>query len=298
MVVSAISLGAWQWGTGYYWGYDRLIDKNEIIRAKEKAIELGVNFIDTAEVYGWGKSEKIIGEIVRKEDGIFVATKFFPFRLTPDAVFRAVDKSLKRLKRGIIDLYQVHFPNPAQSVSRLMRNMERLIKLGRIRYIGVSNYNIKWLQRAQEALSFSDIVSNQIHYSLIYRKPEEGGLLKYCRENEIGIIAYSPLEQGLLTGKYNERAKPTGLRRIKPAFFGRHLVKLKPLNITLESIGSKHSRTAAQVALNWVIRDTNIIAIPGAKNAYQVELNCHAVDLDLTDEELDQLERAYRKYAV
>ncbi|MBC7107550.1 MAG: aldo/keto reductase [Methanomassiliicoccales archaeon] len=295
--ISAVSLGAWQWGMGMYWGYKKTLKKDDILLAKEKAVELGVNFIDTAEVYGWGTSERIIGEILSRKDEMFIATKFFPFRPTSDAVFRAVEKSLRRLRIDVIDLYQVHFPNPLQSVSRLMKNMERLIKQGKIRYIGVSNYGIKWLEKAQEALSFSDIVSNQIHYSLIHRDPETNGLLDYCRKNKIGVIAYSPLEQGLLSEKYLTGEKITGLRRLKPSFSQRNLNRLKPLIATLELAASAHSKSIAQAALNWVIRDKNIVTIPGARNAQQIESNCGAVGWSFTEEELLSIERAYQRYA-
>ncbi|MDH7507977.1 MAG: aldo/keto reductase [Methanomassiliicoccales archaeon] len=295
--ISAISLGAWQWGMGLYWGYKKMLRKDDIFLAKEKAVELGVNFIDTAEVYGWGASERVIGEIISRKDGMFIATKYFPFRLTSDAVFRAVEKSLRRLRTNTIDLYQIHFPNPLQSISRLMRNMELLIKRGKIRYIGVSNYGIQWLEKAREALSFSDIVSNQIHYSLIYRYPETNGLLDYCKKNRIGVIAYSPLEQGLLSGRYLTSGKITGLRRLKPSFSRRNIRRLEPLIAALEKAASAHSKSIAQGALNWVIRDKNIIAIPGARNAEQIESNCGAVGWSFTDEELFSIERAYQRYA-
>ncbi len=294
--VSAVSLGAWQWGMGRYWGYGKELSRDDIIRMRDKALELGVNFIDTAEVYGWGASESVIGEILSGNRSVLVASKYNPFRLGTGAVFRAADKSLRRLKRDAIDLYQIHFQNPTISLTKLMRNMERLVKQGKIRYIGVSNFGVKALRTAQEALSRHDVVSNQVQYSVRSRKPETTGLADYCRENKIAIISFSPLEQGVLTGKYTKGVKATGMRRFSPAFRTRNLKKIQPLLDALQRVSAAHGKSMSQGAINWVIRDENVVTIPGARSAAQVESNCGAAGWRLTEDELQAIERVYLKY--
>ena len=296
LVVSSVGLGTWQWGSRRYWGYGKSYGKEDVIRIKDKAIELGINLFDTAELYGRGMSEELMGEIMPKENGIVVATKYWPFRLTSNSVFKSVEKSLHRLSLKTIDLYQVHWSNPTNSLGKLMRNMERLIRDGKIRYIGLSNFSVKGVEEAQSYLSFADIVSNQVPYSLISREPERNGLVDYCSRNRIAIIAWSPLEQGLLTGKYRPGMKSSGLRRLRPAFSQRNLRKLKPFMDTVEAVSVGHSKTPAQCALNWLLRRDNVVVIPGASSPKQVEENCGAVGWSMTDEDVQRLQRAYLSY--
>lgn len=296
LVVSAIGLGAWQWGSGTYWGYGRRYGKDEVAGIWNRSTEQGINFIDTAELYGLGMSERMIGEIVPKDEGTIIATKYWPFKPSSDCVFRSVEKSLRRLKVDSIDLYQVHYPNPTNSLKKLMRNLERLVKGGKIRYIGLSNFGAKGVEKVQSALSSCDVVSNQIHYNLLARKPESNGTIEYCRKNNIAIIAWSPLEQGLLTGKYRPGVKAGGIRRFRPAFSKRNLRRLKPFLDELEVVSLVHSKTQAQSALNWLLREDNVVAIPGAISPEQVEDNCGAVGWALTEGENKRLENACRTY--
>jgi aryl-alcohol dehydrogenase-like predicted oxidoreductase len=241
-------------------------------------------------------SERLIGEIVPKDQGIVIATKYWPFRLSSNSVFKSVEKSLRRLSVGTIDLYQVHWPNPTHSLKKLMRNMERLVKDGKIRYIGLSNFTVKGLEEARSSLSFTDIVSNQVRYNLISRTPERNGLIDYCRKNNIAIIAWSPLEQGLLTGRYRPGVKANGIRRLRPAFSKRSLWKLKSLLDELEAVSMRRSKSPAQTALNWLVQKDRVVAIPGASSPEQVEDNCGAVGWSLTHEEVQRLDRACRTY--
>ncbi|MDD1768042.1 MAG: aldo/keto reductase, partial [Methanomassiliicoccales archaeon] len=287
-------LGAWQWGSGTYWGYGKQYGKDEVIGIWNKATEHGINFIDTAELYGRGMSERLIGEIVQEDRRPVIATKYWPFKLSSDFVFRSVRRSLSRLRVDSIDLYQVHFPNPTNSIRKLMRNLEKLVNDGKIRYVGLSNFGVKDMEEARSALSSIDIVSDQIHYSLLAREPEKDGTIEYCRRNNIGIIAWSPLEQGLLTGKYRPGVKVHGIRRLRPAFSTRSLMKIRPSLDELEAVSIRHSKTPAQTALNWVLRSKGVVAIPGASGSKQVEDNCGAVGWTLSEEEVDRLERAFR----
>jgi len=296
LVVSSIGMGAWQWGSGAYWGYGKDYGSGDIAAIISGAREMGINLIDTAELYGWGRSEKVIGELVGNDEKMLVATKYLPVRPSWPGVERAVTGSLRRLKRSVIDLYQVHWPTPLASVHGLMKNMEKEIKKGRIRYIGVSNYDVRLMEKAREALSVSDIVSNQLHYNLITRGVEEDGVIQHCHRNGISLIAWSPLEQGLLTGKYQHKAKVRDARRLRPAFTRGHLARLEPLLSTLEEMSRRHGRTVAQGALAWVLQQDMNIVIPGVKHREQLEENAGGQGWRFTSEEMDKIGEAYRAY--
>jgi aryl-alcohol dehydrogenase-like predicted oxidoreductase len=292
--VSPVSLGAWAWGASVIWSYGKTHDRKDVERAWYRAIELGGNLVDTAEVYGMGKSEAIIGELLRKtEERPLIATKFLPVRPASVGVRRAARASLKRLGVDTIDLYQVHFPNPAISLRRAMREMERLVKEGKVRYIGVSNFGPRQVQRAREYLAREDIISNQIHYNLLLRKPETDGMVEYGRREKVAVIAYSPLAQGVLTGKYSPSRHPGGMRRFMSKFSSRSLKRVSPLLHCLEDVGSAHGATMSQVALAWLLKDPNVVVIPGAKNAAQVESNVGAARIELTPDDLECIEKTW-----
>lgn len=294
LVVSAVGLGAWQWGSRAYWGFGGSYGMQDLVAIRDAALGSGINLFDTAELYGRGESERIIGEIVPKGEEVVIATKYWPFKLSSDSVFRSVDKSLRRLKVREIDLYQIHWPNPTNSLSRLMRNMERLIKLGKIRYIGLSNFGVKGMERANEALSFSDIASNQVSYSLLDRRVEANGVMDYCRKNRISVLAWSPLGQGLLTGRFRPGVRVRGMRRLRPAFSDGNRRRIEPLLKELEGIGIALSKTPSQVALNWLLRDETVVAIPGASNPGQVLMNSGSVGWRLGVDDLARLDAVCR----
>ena len=288
--VSVIGLGTWQIGTKL-WGWGTDYDESDAIAAIHQAIDLGINFIDTAEIYGGGKSEEIIGKaIVERRDEVFLATKVWVTNLSYNKVIKAAERSLRRLRVDVIDLYQVHWPNPFIPIEQTMRGMERLVKEGKVRCIGVSNFSVNQLKRAQEALSSEEIVSNQVEYNLLNRKIERD-LLPYARREKITIIAYSPLAKGILTGKYAPGNIPRDiLRRIDILFSSENLKRANKVLEVLHEIAERRGKTVSQVALNWLIKEPTVLAIPGAKKPTHVKINVGAVGWRLTDEEIKRID--------
>ena len=194
--ISNIGLGTWQWGSRE-WGWGRRYGKKDVLEAFQKAVDLGINFIDTAEIYGRGKSEELIGEAIRghRED-VVIATKVWPWNLSYGSLTRAADRSLRRLGVDVIDLYQIHWPNPIFPISNTMKSMKKLVQAGKIRSVGVSNFNLTKMKAAQESLAPLDLASNQVKYNLLDRGVESA-LLPYAEASKITVIAYSPLAFGL-----------------------------------------------------------------------------------------------------
>ncbi len=287
--VSAIALGTWQFGSRA-WGFDKTYSIDDCLEAIRVSVENGVNLIDTAEIYGNGLSEKIIGEAVKNlGDEVFIASKVAPQHLTYRGVIKSCERSLQRLGVKTIDLYQIHFPNPFIPLSQTMRAMEDLVKMGKIRYIGVSNFSLKLLRKAREYLKNEDIVSNQVKYNLLERKIEKD-LLPYCVGEKITILAYSPLAQGLLTGKYGRGRLPSDIiRRTNRLYTTAFLKKAEPLLHELENIARMHGVSMAQVALSWVTSHERCVAIAGAKNREQALMNALAGNVSLSDEEFSRL---------
>ncbi len=286
-------MGIWQWGDQRFWSFDRVHGVDDAREALAASLDAGVTFIDTAEIYGSGTSEKILG-LLLKESGreAVVATKFapFPWRLRAANVGAALDRSLERLGMDSIDLYQVHWPFPVIRNDALMGRLADAVKAGKVRQVGVSNYSEARMRAAHAALAKHGIqlASNQVNYSLVQRAPERNGILKACRELGVTLIAYSPLAQGALTGKYGPgRGKVAGIRRYRGYF--RSLSKLMPLVEQLEAIGRAHDRTAAQVALNWLARQPGVLPIPGARNGRQARENAAAIDFAITEDEAARL---------
>ena len=293
--ISVIGLGTWQWGSRE-WGWNRLYTEKDVLAAFQKALELGINFVDTAEVYGLGKSEEILGRAMREHrEEIVVATKVWPWNLSYGRVLRAADRSRRRLGVDTIDLYQIHWPNRFISIRSTMKAMKKLIDDGKIRCVGVSNFNLAQMKGAQEALDPIELVSNQVKYNVLDREIEKE-LLPFASEEKIRIIAYSPLAKGLLTAKYTAGTEPSSfVQRMSPRFSQRNLLKLRETYELLREIGNAHKKTPTQVALNWLIGKENIIAIPGAKRPRDVAENAGATDWRLTNTEMDSLERVTRQ---
>ncbi len=296
-----LGLGTWQWGDKY-WNFDPAEGPRAAREAFDASIAAGITFIDTAEVYGGGKSEEIVGQVVRESGAdAFIATKFYPLaRFRSASIAKALDASLDRLGMHKVGLYQVHHPFTILRNEAIMGRLADAVRSGKVEYVGVSNYRERHLRAAHRALAKRGIplVSNQVHYSLMHRAPETDGVLAACRELDITLIAYSPLAQGALTGKYGPgRAKVLGMRRFRAVFRG--LKKAMPLVEALEEIGRAHDRTAAQVALNWLAARPGVLPIPGAKNARQAAENAGSIDFALSPEEskrIDRLSRRYRKH--
>lgn len=293
--LSLIGLGCWQFGSPD-WGYGREFDEATARAVVERALELGINLFDTAEIYGQGESERILGRaLVGRREGAFVASKVLPIVPTAGRVVSRARRSLRRLGMERLDLYQVHWPNPLARESWLMAGMRRLLEERLVRHAGVSNYGLAGWQAAEAALG-RPVLSNQVHYSLLERAPERE-LLPWAETHGRLILAYSPLEQGLLSGKYDGRTHPGGARRTNPRFTRENLRRARPVLDALREVGRRHGATPAQAALAWLVHRPNVVAIPGAKSPRQLEENAAAADLGLSDEDLarlDEVSAAYR----
>lgn len=279
--ISAIGLGAWQFGSAE-WGYGEDYARNEALTIVHRALDLGVNLIDTAEMYGFGRSERVVGEAIKgHRDQVFLATKLFPVGL-PFQVAQRARGSARRLGVDRLDLYQQHWPSPMFPPGATMPRMRKLVESGLVGHIGVSNHSLAQWQRAEESFG-GPVLSNQVKFNLLDRGPESE-LVPWARANGRVVIAYSPLAQGLLSGKYLE-TMPSNLRRLRPAFSASSRARLRPLIAALDEVASRHGATPAQVALAWLIRRPNVVAIPGASSVHQMEQNAAAADIDLDDEE-------------
>ncbi len=302
IVVPALGVGIWSWGDKGFWSYGTTHTREDITTAYKACLDAGLNFFDTAEMYGGGESERILGECMRSDDRpVVVASKFAPFpnRFSASKLLDALDASLARLGVSSIDLYQVHWPYTFISIDALMDAMALAVREGKIRAVGVSNFNVKQMRIAHTRLARYGIplTSNQVHYSLLHRKPEKNGVLAACRELDVALIAYSPLEQGLLTGKFRGNVPNTVKLNVVRRFSVRpaRLRKIEPLLQTMESVANEREKTVAQVALNWLLsKDECIIPIPGAKNVRQATDNAGAIGWRLSDEEFRKIDLAAR----
>ena len=301
MNVAPLGVGAWSWGTTRLWGYGKEYDRGDVGEAFRASMAEGVTLVDTAEMYGNGASERIIGEILREggfEGRPVIATKFapLPYRFSATSLLKAVDKSLERLGIETIDLYQIHFPNPIFKIDRLMDALAETVKAGKVRRVGVSNYGADQMRRAHERLASHGVslASNQVEYSLLQRAPETNGVLEASRDLGVTLIAYSPIAKGLLTGKYGpDGNRPSGLvRRMGRAFGEQNLKRVEPVVNILREIGEAHDKEPAQVALNWLITQRNTFPIPGAKNEHQAHQNAGALRWEMTGEEAEKLNLA------
>lgn len=301
--VVPLGIGTWAWGDSFFWSYGKDYDQNDVKNAFITAIESGVTLFDTAEVYGNGESERLIGQFNQNHNqDITVATKYapFPWRWTKQSVSDAITDSLKRLQLEHIPLYQVHWPFMLMSQETLMNALADEVEKERIGAIGVSNYSAEDMKKASQILAERNIplAVNQVKYSLLTRRIESKGITEMAKELGITLLAYSPLAQGLLTGKYsyNEKQIPEGARKLDSRFNQKGLQKIAPVIDLLNQIGVKYDKTPAQVALNWLICQGNVIPIPGAKNARQAQENAGALGWRLSQEEIVQLEEITRPF--
>jgi aryl-alcohol dehydrogenase-like predicted oxidoreductase len=300
--LSTIGLGAWAIGGGdwqYGWGPQ---DDAESIATIQRAVELGVNWVDTAAVYGLGHSEEIVGRAVRgMSEKPIIATKcslrwgedrVIYNSLKNDSIRYETEQSLRRLNVETIDLFQIHWPNPEPDIEEGWGEIARLVQEGKIRYAGVSNFNVSQLQRIQP---IHPVASLQPPYSMLRRGVEEG-LLEYCRQNQIGVVVYSPMQKGLLTGKITRQRVqnfPSDDNRSRD-----HMFQEPELSINLELVerlrqaAAPRGITVAQLAIAWVLRRPELTAaIVGGRRPDQIEETVKAGDVELTPAEIQEVER-------
>src|SRR3954467_15377964 len=259
--VSRIGLGTWQFGSRE-WGYGDAYAAGTARQIVRRARELGVTLFDTAEIYGFGKSERILADALGDDrSSVVVATKIFPLAPIPPVVRERARSSAQRLGLKTIPLYQVHQPNPVVPDSVIMPGLRRLLDEGTIRAAGVSNYSLDRWRKADAALG-RPVVSNQVHFSLAHAAPLEDLVPFADRENRM-VMAYSPLAQGLLGGKYGPENRPRDVRSANPLFGIENLSRVQPLLGTLREVASAHDAKPAQVALAWLLALPQVVVIPG-----------------------------------
>ena len=292
--VSRIGLGTWQFGSRE-WGYgDRYASgtARDIVR---RALALGITLFDTAEIYGLGKSERILGEALGDERAeVAVASKIMPIAPFPAVIKQRERASAQRLQLDRIPLYQIHQPNPVVPDSVIMPGMRSLLDSGDIGAAGVSNYSLARWKRADAALG-RPVISNQVDFSLARPGALEDLVPFAERENRI-VIAYSPLAQGLLGGKYGLDNRPGGVRAVNSLFGTENLRRIEPLLQTLRAVASDVGAKPAQVALAWLISLPGVVAIPGASSVEQLEFNVAAADIELSADSRDALTNAARAF--
>lgn len=298
VTLAPLGVGTWAWGDEAVWGmggYDKDLTKVSITEAWDASIDAGATFFDTAEVYGGGESERIIGGLLASDPAraaqAVVATKFMPmpWKLNvKGALLSALRASLERLGLPSVPLYQIHGPISLRGQGALADALAAAHQEGLVQAVGVSNYSAKetravHAQLAQRGLA---LATNQIEFSLLRRRPELGGLLATCAELDVVPLAYSPLGQGRLTGKYSVANPPPGKRR----FSAHPMAQVEPVVAELRRIGDAHdSKTPGQVALNWIMAK-GAIPIPGAKNRAQAVENAGALGWTLDADEVAQLD--------
>lgn len=304
LMVSPVGLGCWQFSKGHGFGgkYWPVLTDEKIKDIIRGSLEGGINWFDTAEAYGWGESERALSRTLKSlgksSEEVIVATKWFPVFKTAKSITKTIDKRLEHLSGFRIDLYQIHQPFSLSSTTAQMNAMAQLVKDHKIRYVGVSNFSAKKMKKAHAELSSLglDLISNQVVYSLLNRKIETNGILDTAKELGVSIIAYSPLAQGIVSGKFHDnpeliKSRP-GYRKYLSAFKPEGLEKSRPVVQALEKLAEKYNATSSQIALNWVINfcGDSVVAIPGATKLKQAEENAGSSKFKLTKDELGQLD--------
>jgi aryl-alcohol dehydrogenase-like predicted oxidoreductase len=292
--VSRIGLGTWQFGSRE-WGYGDAYAESTARAIVRRARELGVTLFDTAEIYGLGRSERILGEALGEDRSeVALASKIFPLAPFPPVVRQRWEGSARRLGVQRIPLYQVHQPNPVVRDQVTMVGMRRLLDEGRIGAAGVSNYSLTRWRAADQALG-RPVLTNQVQFSLATTEPLTD-LVPFAERESRLVIAYSPLAQGLLGGKYGLDHRPGGVRAMNPLFGTENLKRAGSLLDLLREIATAHDAQPAQVALAWLVALPRVVVIPGASGVEQVEFNAAAAEIDLTPDEQAALTAAARAF--
>jgi aryl-alcohol dehydrogenase-like predicted oxidoreductase len=291
--IPPLALGLFQWGNRFLWGYGTEFDADDAREALWSSLAAGVRLIDTAEVYGFGLSERLLADALQPvRVPVLVATKFFPFpwRFRAADLLAALQASLRRLQLDRVALYQLHWPTPLISVERLADWLALAVERGLAERVGVSNVSLAQLERFQAALAQRGVTlaTCQNSYSLLDRRAEHSGVLAYCRDQGITFLAYSPLAQGVLTGKYSPERPPPGPRGLR---WRRELARIQPLIAQLRAVGERNGLTPAQVALRWTI-EKGTVPIAGAKYGTQARENAAVLHARLSPADVAQLDEA------
>jgi aryl-alcohol dehydrogenase-like predicted oxidoreductase len=299
--VSAIGLGTWALGNDFF-GH---VDDEESIAAIRAGLDNGINLVDTAPAYGAGHSEEVVGKAIRgRRDDVVVATKVgvhrteddFIRNLKPESIRQEVEDSLRRLDVDVIDLYQIHWPDPNTPIEDSLEELDKARQAGKFRYLGVSNFDKKLMDQVQERMP---LVSLQPHFSLLQRGIERN-ILPYCRENNIGVIGYGTLAGGILTGKFREMPQfSEGDHRDHFYNYYREPLwtSIQHVLDVLREIASQRGVPVAQVAINWAAQKQGVTAaLVGAKRPDQAVSNAEAGTWSLTDEEIRRIEAAHAEH--
>jgi diketogulonate reductase-like aldo/keto reductase len=268
--IPEVGMGTWGMGGGMRPDPSR---DSEAIDALRFGLDLGMTLIDTAELYGAGHSEEVVSKALEGwRKPVFVASKVSPSHFAYDDLLRSARKSLDRLRIKQMDLYQLHWPNPRIPIAETMKAMEKLVREGLVRYIGVSNFSVAQMKEAQEGLSREEIVSNQVEYSLVDRAIEED-ILPYCQREKLTLIAYSPLGQGRIAGGRGGPFK------------------------AIDGIAARLGRTRSQIALNWLLHHDSVVVIPKASDKKHVAENAAASGWKLSTKDFQEIDRASKNYS-
>ena len=319
LAITPVTFGAWAIG-GWMWGG---ADKKDAIEALHTSLDIGITTIDTAPVYGFGRSEEIVGEAIKgkRRDKIQILTKyglrwdiedgkfFFeskdndgnPIKIykyaSADSIVKECEESLRRLGTDYIDLYQIHWDDPTTPIDETMKAVDKLLKDGKIRYAGVCNYNVDQMTQASSDIP---LASNQVPYSMVLRDIEQD-VVPWCMDKDVGILAYSPLQRGVITGKmkpdqkFNEGDHRAGMSFYQPE-------NIKRINAFLENLNpikEKYGITNPQMVLNWTLQQPGITTVlAGARNAKQVKDNAGAAGFMLTRDEVETINNELNKLTI
>jgi len=302
--VARLGVGCWAWGDKGFWQYEESHGPRDVVAAFDASLQAGLDLFDTAEAYGWGKSEQLVGALARRSPRpLVVATKYAPLtgRGGAAAIRKGLAGSLKRLGLTTIDLYQLHWPDRDEvPIPAAMDAFADAVEAGRARAVGVSNFRVAELREAHAALERRGVplATNQVRYSLLDRGPEIDGVLDACRELEVTLLAYSPLSQGLLSGRYTPENLPSGPRADTDWFAASNVAAAQPVIAALRAIGAAHGVEAATIAIAWLLAKPGVIPLAGAKTGEQAARNARALDVRLDADELAELDALSEPWRV
>lgn len=304
IMLSPLGVGTWQFSNkGGTWS---TVTSKTVYEILKYSLTNGMNWIDTAEIYGNGTSETLIGQALKQletekalTDIPYIADKWFPLLRTADTITETIHQRLDCLQRPVIDLYQIHQPTSLSSLKEQIRHMAKLADKGIIKNVGISNFTAKGMRKADKLLREYGLrlASNQVKYNLLHRAPERNGVIETAKELGISIIAYSPLQQGMLTGRFHDDLFATDsislFRRLHSGISRKNIERTRPLIDTLNKLGEKYQKTPAQISLNWLIYSQGeiVFAIPGATKLEQAQSNIQAQNFRLSQDDITLLNK-------